>query len=219
MEFNLNIVWRNLDPLLLGLQTTLYVLAVSAAIAVPVAAIVCAGSLRRKGVLHGLARGFVTVFRTIPEVVLIFWVFYCLPPLTGINFPPVFAGSLALGIVSAAYLAEIFRAGIEAVPPGQFEAARVLGLSRWTTWTGIVIPQATKVALPVTVSYFSELTKGTSLLATIGVTELALQGYVLGAQTFRYFEFLTAIAAAYFIILFPIGLLASRLEAGMRRQA
>ena len=93
-------------------------------------------------------------------------------------------------------------------------------MPRRTVWWRIVIPQATRISTPPFINFLTELLKGTTLLATIGVTDLALQAYVLGAQTFRYLEFLTAIAVIYFIIIFPVARFAEwmerRLAAGTR---
>jgi His/Glu/Gln/Arg/opine family amino acid ABC transporter permease subunit len=184
----------------------------SLALGAPLAALICAARLRQTGALAKLASAYVIVFRVIPEAVLIFWMFYCLPPLTGYQVSGLWSGSLALALVSAAYLAEIFRAGVQSVDHGQWEAAEALALPRRTLWLRIVIPQAARLATPPFVNFLTELLKGTTLLATIGVADLALQAYVLGAQTFRYVEFLTAIAAIYFVIIFPVARFAEWME-------
>ncbi len=212
MELDPAIVLRNLPQLLEGARISIIAFALALALGAPLAALICAGRLSRRRVLAWLAGGYVTVFRVIPEAVLIFWMFYCLPPLTGFNISGLWSGSLALALVSAAYLAEIFRAGIQSVAPGQWEAAKALALSRRTLWLRIVIPQATRLATPPFINFLTELLKGTTLLATIGVADLALQAYVLGAQTFRYLEFLTAIAVIYFVIIFPVARLAEWME-------
>jgi ABC-type amino acid transport system permease subunit len=98
------------------------------------------------------------------------------------------------------------------VPKGQWEAARALGLRFTPLWGRIVLPQALRLMVPPFVNYFTELVKNTTLLSAIGVGELALQAYLLGGQTFRYVEFLTAIAIGYFLVIFPASLLARRLE-------
>lgn len=132
MELDPAIVLRNLPQLLEGARISIIAFSLALALGAPLAALICAGRLSRRRVLAWLAGGYVTVFRVIPEAVLIFWMFYCLPPLTGYNISGLWSGSLALALVSAAYLAEIFRAGIQSVPPGQWEAAKALALSRRT---------------------------------------------------------------------------------------
>ena len=212
MELDPGIVAQHLPELLHGARISVVAFAIALAIGAPIAVLVCAGRLRGRGPVARLAGAYVTVFRIIPEAVLIFWMFYCLPPLTGYQVSGLWSGSFALALVSGAYLAEIFRAGIASVPPGQWEAARALALPARVTWLRVVIPQATRLALPPFVNFLTELLKGTTLLATIGVADLALQAYVLGAQTFRYLEFLTAIALVYFVIIFPVARLADWME-------
>ena len=212
MELDLGVVLDNLPPLLAGAQVTLLAFAIALGIGAPLAMLVCAGRLSRRAWAARLCSGYVTVFRVIPETVLIFWMFYCLPPLTGFQVPGMLSGSLALALVSAAYLAEIFRAGIQSVGAGQWEAATALALPRWTTWSRVVVPQAARFATPPFINFLTELLKGTTLLATIGVADLALRAYVLGSQTFRYLEFLTAIAVIYFVIIFPLARLAEWME-------
>ena len=212
MELDPAIVLRYLPQLLDGARISVIAFALALGLGAPLAALICAGRLSGRKVLARLAGGYVTVFRVIPEAVLIFWMFYCLPPLTGYSIGGLWSGSLALALVSAAYLAEIFRAGIQSIAPGQWEAAKALALPRRTLWWRIVIPQATRLATPPFINFLTELLKGTTLLATIGVADLALQAYVLGAQTFRYLEFLTAIALIYFVIIFPVARFAEWME-------
>lgn len=212
MALDWNLVLRSLPALLDGARLTVLAFLLALAIGMPIGLLVCAGRLRVKGVAARLAGGYVTVFRTLPEIVLIFWMFYCLPPLIGHGVSGLGAGSLALGLVGGAYLGEIFRAGVQSIPKGQWEAATALALPRWIAWTHVAAPQAARLALPPFINYLTELLKGTTLLATIGVAELALKAYVLGAQTFRYLEFLTAIAILYFVIIFPVARLAEAVE-------
>jgi His/Glu/Gln/Arg/opine family amino acid ABC transporter permease subunit len=212
MELDFGVVWERWPELLQGVRITVLAFLIALGLGVPLAALVCAGTLRKRGFWAGFARGYVTVFRTIPEIVLIFWMFYCLPPLLGIQVNGILSGSLALALVSGAYLAEIFRGGIQSVARGQWEAAGALALPRWTVWRRVVIPQATRISVPPFINFLTELLKGTTLLATVGVADLALKAYVLGAQTFRYLEFLTAIALIYFVIIFPVARLAEAVE-------
>lgn len=211
MELDPGIVLRNLPALLDGLRITGLAFLAALGVGLPLGALVCAARLRG-GVWGALGQGYVAVLRAIPEMVLIFWMFYVLPPLLGVRGSGLVLGSLALGLVTSAYLAEIFRAGVQSVGRGQWEGARSLGLPARVIWTRIAIPQAARLAIPPFVNALTELLKGTTLLATIGVADLALKAYVLGAQTFRYMEFLTAIAVLYFIVIFPVARLAERVE-------
>jgi His/Glu/Gln/Arg/opine family amino acid ABC transporter permease subunit len=219
MELNFDIVWSNLPALLDGVRITGAAFALSLAIGLPLGMLLCGLRLRRRGWLAGLATGYVTTFRTIPELVLIFWMFYCLPPLLDFRVSGLLSGSVALGLVAGAYLCEIFRGGVQSIDPGQWEASRALALPRWVTWTRIVVPQAARLSIPPFINYMTELLKGTTLLATIGVADLAFKAYTLGAQTFRYFEFLTAIALLYFVVIFPVARLAEHVERRLARSA
>ncbi len=212
MDLDFTVVWRNLPALLEGVSITLAAFGIALAIGLPLGLLLCGIRLRRSGALARAAGVYITVFRTIPELVLIFWMFYCLPPLIDFRISGLLSGAIALGLVSGAYLAEIFRGGVQSVAPGQWEAARALALPKRTIWLWVVAPQAARLAIPPFINYMTELLKGTTLLATIGVADLALRSYVLGAQTFRYFEFLTAIALVYFVIIFPVARFAELIE-------
>ncbi|MEZ5812854.1 MAG: amino acid ABC transporter permease [Rhizobiaceae bacterium] len=212
MDLNFNIVSSNLPTLWQGLQITVASFLLALAIGLPLGALLTLCRLRRAGAIERAARTYVTLFRAIPEMVLIFWMYYCLPVLTASKISGFWSGSIGLGFVAAAFLCEVFRGGVNAVPKGQWEAANALALPRTALWFRIIVPQAARLSLPPFINYMTELLKATTLLATIGVADLALQAYLLGAQTFRYFEFLTAIAVVYFVVIFPIARFSEHME-------
>lgn len=212
MTFDTSLLVRYYPQLLDGLWVTLAVVAIGLLIAIVGGGVVCAGRRSASRALSAFARAYIAFFRITPEVVLLFWAYFCIPLLTGRKVSGFWAGTITLGLIGAAYLAEIFRGGIATVPKGQFEAARSLGLPRYPMWRCVILPQALRFSVPPLVNYFTEFLKNTTLLAAIGVSELSLQAYLLGGQTFRYVEFLTAIAFVYFAIIFPLSLLSRRLE-------
>lgn len=218
MNFNMGVLEANYPALLGGLMVTCLATLIALSIGFVVAVIMVVLRLGGGKWSRRFVDAYLTFFRTTPEMVLIFWAYFCLPAVLGIQMSGLTAGSLSLGLVTGAYLAEIFRAGIQSVPKGQFEAGRALGLSRFALWTRVVLPQGVPLMTPPFINYLTELIKNTTLLAAIGVAELAYVAYNLGAQTFRYFEFITAIGIGYFLIIFPISLLSRRLEK-TRRQA
>ena len=218
MNFNIGVLEANYPALLGGLMVTCLATLIALSIGFVVAIVMVALRLGGGKWARRFVDAYLTFFRTTPEMVLIFWAYFCLPAVLGIQMSGLTAGSLSLGLVTGAYLAEIFRAGIQSVPKGQFEAGRALGLSRFALWTRVVLPQGVPLMTPPFINYLTELIKNTTLLAAIGVAELAYVAYNLGAQTFRYFEFITAIGIGYFLIIFPISLLSRRLEK-TRRQA
>ena len=212
MTFQWDLLARYWPVLLQGLWVTLAVAVVGLSIAILGGALICAARRSDRAALSAAARAYIAFFRITPEVVLIFWAYFCIPLITGWRVSGFWAGSITLGLIGAAYLAEIFRGGIETVPKGQNEAAMALGLRAWPRWRKIVLPQALRFSVPPLVNYFTEFLKNTTLLSAIGVSELSLQAYLLGGQTFRYVEFLTAIAFVYFALIFPFSLLSRRLE-------
>jgi len=218
MEFQFGVLVRNYPLLVSGALVTLLITAIALTIGVALGGLLCAARLSRSKPLNRFAGGYILFFRVTPEMVLIFWAYFCIPLITGIRASGLWAGSITLGLVAAAYYAEIFRAGILALPRGQGEAARSLGLRGTPLWRLVILPQALRLMVPALVNYFTELVKNTTLLSAIGVGELALQAYLLGGQTFRYVEFLTAIAFIYFLIIFPLSLASRRLELQVGRR-
>jgi His/Glu/Gln/Arg/opine family amino acid ABC transporter permease subunit len=212
MSFNLNVLVGNSSALVTGLLVTC--LATLLALMVGIIGAVILQVLRSYPSLisRGLTEAYICFFRTTPEMVLIFWAYFCMPIALGWQVSGLAAGSVTLGLVAAAYLAEILRSGIESVPKGQIEAGQSLGLHKFPLWYRIILPQAVTVMVAPFINYLTELIKNTTLLAAIGVGELAFVAYNMGAQTFRYFEFITAIGIGYFALIFPISMLAHYLE-------
>ncbi|MBR8654093.1 ectoine/hydroxyectoine ABC transporter permease subunit EhuD [Achromobacter sp. Marseille-Q0513] len=134
--------------------------------------------------------------RSTPLLVQMYFLFYVLP-LTGLRMSPLATGVLALGLHYAAYCAEVYRAGIEAVPKGQTEAAIALNLPRWRTAVDVVLPQAIPPVVPALGNYLVAMFKDTPLLSAITVVELLQQSKMLGSATFRYTEPLTLVGALF----------------------
>ena len=212
MDYNWNVVFRNYELLIQGLAITVQVTLISVIIGFLLGGIVCAARLSKTNLIKNFAIGYILFFRATPEMILIFWAYFCVPMIFEFKVSGFWTGSVALGLVTAAYLAEIFRAGFNAIPVGQLEAAESLGLKFYVKWRFIITPQLMKIMIPPLFNYFTELLKNTSLLSGIGVAELALQAYLLGGQTFRYVEFLSAIAILYFLMIFPLSFISRKLE-------
>lgn len=217
MDFQGRLIVQNWPSLLTGLGETVAITLAALLIGILFGALLCTVRLSRPWAGRQAASGVIAFFRTTPEMVLLFWAYFCVPEITGANVPALAAGIVTLGLVTGAYLAEIFRAGIQALPHGQNEAARALGLRSFARWRCVLLPQALRGMTPPLMNYFTELVKNTTLLSAIGVSELSLRAYLLGGQSFRYLEFLTAIAIGYFVLIFPASLLSRRLEARQAR--
>ncbi|EJO27739.1 ectoine/hydroxyectoine ABC transporter permease subunit EhuD [Achromobacter marplatensis] len=144
-----------------------------------------------------LPTAFVIEFvRSTPLLVQMYFLFYVLP-LTGAQMSPLTTGIVALGLHYAAYCAEVYRAGIEAVPRGQWEAATALNMSRWRTSIGVVLPQAIPPVVPALGNYLVAMFKDTPLLSAITVVELLQQSKMIGSATFRYTEPLTLVGLLF----------------------
>ena len=162
-------------------------------------------------VARNAARAFIQVFQGTPLLLQLFLIFFGAPVL-GLDINPWVAAGAALVLNSAAFLAEIWRGCIEAVPRGQWEAAQALNLSYLSRMRFVVLPQAFKIALPPTVGYFVQIIKGTSLAAIIGFTEITRAGQIINNATFQPLPVFATVAALYFVICWPLSLLAARME-------
>ena len=162
-------------------------------------------------VARNAARVFIQVFQGTPLLLQLFLIFFGAPVL-GFDINPWVAAGVALVLNSAAFLAEIWRGCIEAVPRGQWEAAQALNLKYVARMRFVVLPQAFKIALPPTVGYVVQIIKGTSLAAIIGFTEITRAGQIINNATFQPLHVFTTVAALYFLICWPLSLLAARME-------
>ena len=162
-------------------------------------------------VARNAARVFIQVFQGTPLLLQLFLIFFGAPVL-GFDINPWVAAGVALVLNSAAFLAEIWRGCIEAVPRGQWEAAQALNLKYVARMRFVVLPQAFKLALPPTVGYMVQIIKGTSLAAIIGFTEITRAGQIINNATFQPMLVFAVVAALYFVICWPLSLLAARME-------
>ncbi|MCQ4213370.1 ectoine/hydroxyectoine ABC transporter permease subunit EhuD [Streptomyces longispororuber] len=156
--------------------------------------------------------GLVTEFiRNTPLLVQLFFLYFVLPD-WGIQFSALTTGVVAIGLHYSTYTAQVYRAGIEAVPAGQWEAARALSLSYRKTWTAVILPQAIRRVVPALGNYVVAMLKDTPLLAGIGVLELLQRSRLEAAQTFQYTEALTVVGVAFIVISYTASLLLRSLE-------
>jgi polar amino acid transport system permease protein len=168
---------------------------------------------------NGFARGaagvFVQVFQGTPLLLQLFLIFFGFPVL-GVDVNPWVAAGVALILNTAAFLGEIWRGCIQAIPRGQWEAAEALGLHYFDKMRDVVLPQAFKIAVAPTVGYMVQVIKGTSLAAIIGFTEVTRAGQIINNATFQPLLVFSVVAGIYFALCWPLSLLAARME---RRQA
>jgi polar amino acid transport system permease protein len=215
-SFDLSVLLPYLPEFLVGLRATLVYSLAGLGLASVIGLLVALARLSDIPPLRWLARGYVDVVRGTPALVQIFFVYFGAPSL-GIRLGAPASAVIALGINSGGYLAEIFRAGIVGVDPGQAEAGRSLGMSRAQTMRRIILPQALRLVVPSTAGEFTNLIKGTSLLSTISITEMTRVAQQVVSVTFRPIEAYLAIAVAYFAINFVVAQGAVLLERRLRR--
>lgn len=142
----------------------------------------------------------------------LFWFFFALPLVTGIEMTPFAAAVVTFSIQSAAFFAEVFRAGIQAIERGQWEGALAIGMSRRQALNRIVLPQAVTHMIPAFLERAIELMKTTTLVATIAYADLLYQANAITQKTYRPLETFTVAALVYFVVIFAFSLLARRLE-------
>jgi His/Glu/Gln/Arg/opine family amino acid ABC transporter permease subunit len=165
--------------------------------------------------LAGAAGGFITLVMAIPIVILLLWLYYGLPIVTGILLPDLFVLILALALNQTVIMAENYRSGLRAVPAGQRDGALMLSLSRWQTLRHVVLPQMLRAVVPLLASSSIVLVKDSAIATFIGTNDLLNAARNASIATFRPLELLSIAALLYFVLTYPIALLAARLERRM----
>ena len=160
-------------------------------------------------------RGYIEVFRCTPLLVQLVWVYYALPVLIGVDMSATTACFVTLSLYAGSFYAEIFRGGIEAIDRGQWEAGHAIGMQQGRIFRRIILPQALQVMIPALINQTIMQLKNTSLVSTVAVGDLLYQGSVITAASYRPLEVYTTIAVLYFIVLFPLTLVADQLEQRM----
>ena len=216
-RFRFDVVWNNLGFIMEGLYLTLFISILALVISMAMGLVVAVLRLSKMRGLSFLAAAYVEIFRDTPVLIQLFWVYYVLPILMGIQISAVTAAVIGLTMHSAAFLGEIYRAGIQSVAIGHIEAAKVLGLTPIQSFIRIVLPQAVRTVLPPMVNNLVDLIKLSSLASVFAVGEITRKATELSASTFRPLEIFTFIALLYFLICWPlsmgIGVMERRLRA------
>ncbi len=203
MNLDWDIVWRSRNALAEGTLITVLLAVCTMAVAVPGGILLAVMRLSGVRALSLASVSFVEFFRNLPLILVVYWAFYVMPELTGLQFSAFTTGLLALSLNVSAYNAETFRAGLASIRKGQTEAALAMGMSRGQAIWQVVLPQAIRRVLPVLASTWVSLFKDTSLVSVIGVAELAHVSLQIRAQSFRVLEMLTAMAVIYWLLGYP----------------
>ena len=205
-QFRWDIIPGNLDFLLSGLQMTLFISATALVFAMAGGLVLALMDMSRVWPVRAVGVAFGEIIRNTPILVQLLWVYYVLPIVFGIGISSLSAILIGLSVYMAAFISEVYRAGIQAVPVGHREAAQVLGLTPSQSFRRIVLPQAIRLTLPPLASNFVQLIKFSSLGAVISVTEITRRGMELSSSTFRPLEIFSFIAVVYFFICWPLAM-------------
>jgi polar amino acid transport system permease protein len=212
MVWDWNYAWKILPELLKGLAVTIQVTLLAFLIAAILGLIFALA--RRSDILwiSVSIAALVEFIRDTPLLVQLFLFFFILPQY-GIRLPAYVVGVFALGLHYATYTSEVYRAGIDAIERGQWEAATALNFSASHTWIGIILPQAVPPMIPALGNYLIGMFKDSAQLAAITVTELLLRARSIGSHDFRFLEPITLVGILFFLISYPSALILNKLEA------
>lgn len=211
MDF-FSLLQESLPMLLQGMGLTLQLSAVSLFFAMIIGIVASLMGMSNNIVLRAINRTLVAVVRGTPLLVQAFFIYFGITGLLGVRITAFLAGTIALSLNAGGYLSEIFRGGIQAVDPGQREAARSLGLSAGQTTWRIIIPQAIRICIPSVVNQWCITIKDTSIISVIGLAELTNAAESIIARTYRSFETWLMVGAMYFIIIWLLTKLARFVE-------
>jgi polar amino acid transport system permease protein len=206
------VIPRALPALFLGLKMTLAVTVVVIILGLLLGTVVAAGRLARSALINKPVALYIEFFRGTPALIQLVWIYYCLPIVFGVELPTFASIIVALTLNVGAFYGEAIRAGIQAIPRDQTEAADVLGLGYVDKMRFVVLPQAFRIIIPVALSQSISLFKDTALVSTLGVADLMYQARVLATETYRPIEILTTAALIYFVIAFPLTVATRLLE-------
>ncbi|WP_172664524.1 MULTISPECIES: amino acid ABC transporter permease [unclassified Selenomonas] len=212
MNFDMNLVVNSFPLLLVGAGVTIQITVLSTAIGFVIGLVVGVARISHLRPLRMLAEVYVEFFRGTPLLVQIFLFYFALPVITGQRIDPFIAAISACGINSGAYVAEIFRAGIQSVDEGQMEAGRSLGMTWLQTMRYIIVPQAFKRVIPPLGNEFIAMLKDSSLVSVIGFEELTRRGQLIIAKTYGSFEIWMSVAVIYLVMTLTISRFVAYLE-------
>jgi len=209
----------NLKFLLTGLTTTLFISITSIIISIIIGFLVAIPSLFKNKFLSFLNIAYVEIVRAIPLLVLILWVYYGLPIISGISLSPFVSGIIALSISESAFQAEIFRAGINSIKKAQWEAGSSLGLTFLKRLRFIIMPQAIKNILPALGNQFIYVLKMSSLVSIIGIGDLTRKANELIVSTYRPLEIYTFLVLEYLILILIISFFVRKFERKLKQDS
>ena len=202
---------ESFGPLFWAARYTLLISVLGIALGLAIGALICAAALSRTVWLRRFAALWVSFLRGVPLLVQLLLVYYLLPVI-GINVPAMVAAVVTVGICASAYISEIWRGAIMALPKGQAEAATAIGMEWHDIWTRVILPQAFSMSLPALVNELILLVKASSLVSIVGILEVTRASQAQAATTFRPLEVYLAAACIYLVINLCLAALGRYLE-------
>ena len=208
----------NLKFLISGITITIYISVISIFLAMIIGLLITLPSLSKNKFLNYLNITYVEIIRAIPLLVLILWIYYGLPIISGISFSPFVSGIIALTISESAFQAEIFRAGINSIKKAQWEAGSSLGLTFFKRLRFVILPQAIKNILPAIGNQFVYVLKMSSLVSIIGIGDLTRKANELVVTTYRPLEIYTFLILEYLVLILIVSYFVRKLEKNLEKK-
>ena len=202
MIFSLDDMIGFLPTLLRGALLTITVSLLSFALALVLGLVTGLARISRVAPLRGVAACYIQFIRGTPLLLQLFFIYYVLP-YGGIVLSPFVSGALGLTLNYGAYMAEVFRSGIQAIPKGQWEAGQSVGMSRRLLMRRIILPQAFRIIVPSLGNFFVSIFKDSALVSVITMRDLMFSGQLLASATYKHFEIFAEVAVIYFLISYP----------------
>ncbi|KAA3446488.1 amino acid ABC transporter permease [Mesorhizobium sp. SARCC-RB16n] len=214
---NFNLIWRHFDKLWGGLLLSLELAVISITIGVVIGLVLAVWYVSAGRVVRAVIAGYVEFIRNVPLILLVYLVFYGLPTVVDLAYSAPTSFVLTLSVYSGAYLVEVFRSGLEAVPRGQLDAGKAIGLTPWQRLLHVRLPAMLRITLPALSNTFISLFKDTSIASVISVPELTFGAQWINFNTFRIVEVYLVTTAMYlvtgYIMLFGLRLVERRSRA------
>jgi polar amino acid transport system permease protein len=217
-QWSFGFLWHYERLIIIGVEVTLAYTAGTIFLGLVLGLAIGMARLSKSWLVNAPLIALTELFRCTPLLVQIVWFYYALPVILNVQIPATVAAVSVLSLYTGAFYAEIFRGGIVSIEPGQWDAARALGLSRWNMMRLVILPQATRRMVPPFLNQSITQLKNTSLVSTIAVPDLLYQGQLITADTYKPLEVYTMVAIIYFCMLFPTTLLTKLYERRMARR-
>lgn len=216
-DWDFAVVFADFDLLLWGLVNTLKVTGLALLFGVPLGLFLSLCRLYGNKLVRYPVGLLIEFLRSTPPIAQLFWFFFAMPILFGIEIDPFEASVLTFSLQSSAFFAEVFRGGIVSIDNGQWEAAKAIGMDRKSSLRRVILPQAVKRMVPAFLERAIELMKTTTLVSTISYADLLYQANNIAQSTYRSLEVFTVAAGMYFIVIFAFSLGVRLLEKRMAR--